>query len=1179
MTLFGGDRSVAVRLTADVKGYVAGMAAASKKAQDFGRAATESAGKHRRAFDEIGTSALGAGVAIGAVATAAVVSFARFDQAMSRAAAGTMATGSSLQALREAALTAGAQTAFSATEAADAITALGKAGVSTADILSGGLDASLSLAAAGQLQVGQAAEIAATAMTQFSLRGKDIGKVADLLAAGAGKAQGDVTDLAGALKYVGPVAASMGISIEETTGVLAQFASQGIIGEQAGTGLRGMLGSLTSPSAVAAEEIERLGLRLYDAQGSFLGVENVAGQLQGALGGLSDAQRDAALGTIFGNEQITVAKILYAGGAEAVQKWTAAVDDTGYASRQASILMNNLAGDFEELKGSAETALIRSGSGANDGLRTLTQTATDAVNVFGALPASVQESTIVIAGVTAATLLLAGGMLKGAVAVRGMQTNLAELGVSATRTRGAMVALGQAATAAAVLTFVPDIAASIDKSAGNVGGSVSRMALELAKFGKGSDLAGEAAKTFGGDLDGLADRSMANLYTKTLGLKQAVQDLSGSNGFFRKDLPFLGSPEATQIEQYSQALTQLAQTDAPAAAQAFERLASTAGLTSGETEQLLDLMPQYKDYLTQVATQQVSSGEAAAGAADATSVLKEQMAGASYSAEQLAKDLSAANTEATDYSSAVLDARAATREYQAALDDARESLAQNGRTLDDTTPKGRANAAALDAVAVAAQQQATALLDGGGTQEDYRASLVRSRAELVTLAAKFLGSKAAAEKYADQVLKIPRKVSTTISITGVRSAINDMDNLITRIATVNGKRVRVQVAASAANVREDRRANGGIRRYADGGIEDHTAQIAPAGAWRVWAEPETGGEAYIPLAASKRPKSKAILAETARILGMVAYADGGFSQATPFGLSEVGQRYEAAKVQPISLADYRAAVNAARNAAQAQQKAERDLADVRRRTPRDTDAIRDAEARLDRARRASAAARAKETTATTRRNAPQGFSLATYARALAGTVAQTTAFRKNLATVAKRGGSQLATLLEEMGADGVQLASALARANPRQFAQVLALLKKLQPEAFAAAPAAAPAPTGPVVRAFAAGGIESHTAQIASGGPIRMWAEPETGGEAYIPLAASKQPRSRMIASDVVARLGGSVAWSTARAGARTSTSAAPSGTDAGGAAPTVSVGTVQLIRGGPQEVAAELMFRHRARG
>ncbi|WP_088320297.1 phage tail tape measure protein [Kineosporia sp. R_H_3] len=1216
MALFGGDRSVAVRLTADVKGYVAGMAAASKKAQDFGKAAVESAGKHRRAFDEIGTSAIGAGIAIGAVATTAVVAFAKFDQAMSRAAAGTTATGASLTALREAALKAGAQTQYSATEAADAITALGKAGVGTADILGGGLDASLSLAAAGQLEVGKAAEIAATAMTQFNLKGKDIGKVADLLAAGAGKAQGDVTDLANALKYVGPVAASMNVSIEETTGVLALFASQGIIGEQAGTSLRGMLGSLTSPSEAAAEQIKALGINLYDAQGSFLGLQNVAGQLQGALGGMSDAQRDAALGTIFGNEQITAAKVLYAGGADAVKEWTTAVDDTGFAAQQAQLLMNNLAGDVEQLKGSFETALIQSGSGANDGLRALTQTATDAVNVFGVLPESVQKNTVVIAGVTAATLLLTGGMLKGAVAVKTMQTNMAELGVSAGRARGAMAALGKAATVATVLSFAPDISAAVDKSAGNVGDSVSQMALELAKFGKGSDLAGEAAKTFGSDLDGLADRNIGNLYTKTLGLKQAVQDLSGSNGFFRKDLPFLGSPEATQIEQYSKALAQLAQSDAPAAAQAFDRLSSSAGLTSDETSALLDLMPQYKDYLTQVATQQVSSGESAAGAADATSVLKEQMAGASYSAEQLAQDLTDANAEASGYADAVLDARSATRDYQAALDDARAALKENGKTLDDTTPKGRANAAALDAVAAAAQQQATAILNNKGTQEDYRASLVKSREELVTMATKFLGSKTAAEKYADSVLQIPKKVTTTVTFTGAGTVKDNLDQIRAKVRALTGRRFNIDIGAPGGTALAD---GGVIHRYAGGGFENHTAQIARGGPIRLWNEPETEGEAYIPLAGSKRSRSKAILAEVAKIFGMVAYADGGFGQATPFGLSDVSQRYEAARPKPITAKDYTAAINAAKNATLAQQKAERDLraaraavtetsaaqsraerslAAIRRNTPRDTKAIHAAEDRLDRARRASASARTREANAegtldrarrtkttaqarqadaVTRKNAPKGFSLAGYTKALAGTVAQTTAFRGNLKRIAGRGGNQLAALIEGMGDDGIQLAAALAKAKPAEFTRVVALLRQLDPAAFAP-PAAAPA-SGVRTIAFAAGGIENHTAQIARGGPIRMWAEPETGGEAYIPLAASKQARSRMIASDVVDRLGGAVAWSTARAGGRGSISAAPSGALATGATPTVSVGTMQLIRGGPQDVASELMFRFRAAG
>jgi TP901 family phage tail tape measure protein len=78
---------------------------------------------------------------------------------------------------------------------------------------------------------------------------------------------GSVEDLANGLKFVGPVAASMGVSLEETTGVMALFAQQGIIGEQAGTSLRGVLSSLTAPSAQARSEIERLGLSIYDSEG------------------------------------------------------------------------------------------------------------------------------------------------------------------------------------------------------------------------------------------------------------------------------------------------------------------------------------------------------------------------------------------------------------------------------------------------------------------------------------------------------------------------------------------------------------------------------------------------------------------------------------------------------------------------------------------------------------------------------------------------------------------------------------------------------------------------------------------------------------------------------------------------------------------------------------------------
>lgn len=1176
MTLFGGDRAVAVRLTADIKGYVAGMTAAGKKAQDFGKAAVDAAGKHRRAFNDVSDGALKVGVALGAVGVAAVASFAKFDQAMSRAAAGTGAAGTAMTALRQAALDAGKNTAYSATEAADAITAMGKAGVKTRDILGGGLAGALDLAAAGQLEVGQAAEIAATAMTQFQLKGKDLGHVADLLAAGAGKAQGDVTDLANALKYVGPVAASMGVSIEETTGVLAEFASQGIIGEQAGTSLRGMLGSLTSPSKVAADEIERLGIGMYDAQGSFLGLENVAGQLQTSLAGMTDQQRDAALGTIFGNEQITAAKILYQGGAAAVKDWTAKVNDAGYAQRTAATLTDNLAGDLERLKGSLETTLIETGSGANSSLRTLTQTLDGAVGLFLELPQPVQATATGLGALTAASALGVGVTGKAITGYVDLRNSLRELSVSADGTRTKLgrvtsflsgpwgIALGVGVTAlgiyatqqAAAKAEVDRLTESLDQQTG----ALTKTSREMLRKELADSGAVDVAKKFGISLRDVQDAAEGN--TTALARVNAQLDV------YRNADP--GKSLANTGSEYNR--------NATAAKVLSDALDGTNGKIRDAREALKDkkaMLGEDGAATEEAAAQADAYGQAVAGAGTATRLFGGDLGGTTTSAVLLQEAIEKADAAAKGYATTALDARAASRDYQAALDDAAASIKENGRSLDDTTPKGRANAAALDAVAAAAQRQAEAIKANGGTEEDYRASLVRSRAQLVEVATQFFRNKGKAEAYADAVLGIPGRASTTVTLSGAGQVNETLDQIRARVRALTGRRFNIDINARGGTALAD---GGVLRSYAGGGFENHTAQIARGGPVRIWNEPETAGEAYIPLASSKRARSKAILAETAKILGMVAYADGGFSTATPFGLTDVSQRYEAARLKPISTADYRAAVNASRNAALAQQKAERDLASVRRRTPRDTDAIRDAEARLDRARRASAAARTKEASATARKNAPKGFSLGGYTTALAGTVAQTTAFRGNLKKIAGRGGNQLAALIEGMGDDGIQLAAALAKAKPAEFARVVGLLRQLDPEAFAT-PAPVVATSGAKVIPFAAGGIENHTAQIARGGPIRMWNEPETGGEAYVPLAASKRGRSRMIASDVVAHLGGTVAWSTARAGgSRSSQSAAPSAAGTVGG-PLFHADRVELVRGDPSQVASEIMFRVRAAG
>jgi TP901 family phage tail tape measure protein len=277
--------------------------------------------------------------------------YADFDQALSHVAATGTDARMNLGALRETAIQMGADTVFSATEAAQGIEAMEKAGLSAKDILGGGLKGSLDLAAAGTLEVGQAAEIAATALVQFGLSGSDMSHVADLLAAGAGKAQGEVSDLAMAFKYVGPIASAMNISIEETVGTLAAFASQGILADQAGTSLRGVLAALTSPSKQAQAEIERLHVTLYDGNGKFLGMTNLAGQLAAAYDGTgesakkaTDAEKDMSLGILFGNQQVTAARVLLDQGAKGIEDWTKKVDEAGYASSAAATRMDNLKG-------------------------------------------------------------------------------------------------------------------------------------------------------------------------------------------------------------------------------------------------------------------------------------------------------------------------------------------------------------------------------------------------------------------------------------------------------------------------------------------------------------------------------------------------------------------------------------------------------------------------------------------------------------------------------------------------------------------------------------------------------------------------------------------------------------------------------------------------------------------
>lgn len=465
--IFLSDRTISYNFRGNFTNLTAGLTAAGRGVQDFGGRLTalDAQGARMRAgLTTVGNAAGKIGLVAAAGLGAVIAVTAKFESAMSRVSAATNASAGDLEKLRNAAIKAGADTVFSASEAADGITELGKAGLSTSDILSGGLTGALDLAAAGQISVADAAATTAITLSQFSLAGSQASRVADVLAAGAGKALGSVGDMSEALKYVGPVASQMGLSLEDAAGGIAELASQGILGSQAGTSLRGILTSLTSPSKLAANTMTGLGISVYDAQGKFIGLDGVAGQLQSTLGGLTEAQRNEALGRIFGNEQITAARVLYAGGAADVQKWTAQVTDSGYAAEQAAKLTDNLAGDIEQLKGSFETALIGTGSSSQGPLRGMVQNLTDIVNGYSALPGPAKTATGAALGLTAA---LGGGVFvfsKAISGLAGMQTFLVSMGVSAERAATSTKLLGRVGVGAAGLGLLAAGLASTNKA-------------------------------------------------------------------------------------------------------------------------------------------------------------------------------------------------------------------------------------------------------------------------------------------------------------------------------------------------------------------------------------------------------------------------------------------------------------------------------------------------------------------------------------------------------------------------------------------------------------------------------------------------------------------------------------------------------------------------------------------
>lgn len=364
-----------------------------------------------------GALTMGVTVPLVAAGGAAVATASKFDDAMAQVSGALGDPSADMEGLRKLALQLGADTVFSATEAGNAMVELAKGGMTEADIKGGALAASMDLAAAGQLNLADAAATTVQMMGSFGLGAGDAARIADALAGAANASSADVSDLTQAMSQCSAQASLAGWSLEETAAALALFADNGIKGSDAGTSLKTMLQRLAAPTDEAATAMQTYGIEARDSEGHMKGVADIAAELQGKLGTLSEAERDMALQTIFGSDASRAAAIMMKTGADGLAKYTDATNDATAAETMAAAQKGELSWALENMQGSLESAGIAFGTALAPAVEVVAGVVGDAAEAFSELPPGVQTSIAVVAGLVAALgpLLIVVGAVAGAI--------------------------------------------------------------------------------------------------------------------------------------------------------------------------------------------------------------------------------------------------------------------------------------------------------------------------------------------------------------------------------------------------------------------------------------------------------------------------------------------------------------------------------------------------------------------------------------------------------------------------------------------------------------------------------------------------------------------------------------------------------------------------------------------
>ena len=350
--------TIASKMTLDISNFASQLNLAQSQAQQLAQKQSKLFNTGEAMTNMGKALTVGLTVPLMGIAAASVKVGNEFQAQMSRVQAISGATADQLTKMKDQAIQLGAQTAFSAKEAAQGMENLASAGFLVNEIMDA-MPGVLDLAAVSGGDVAASSESMASSLRAFGLEATQAGHVADVFARAAADTNAETGDMAEAMKYIAPVAHAMGLSLEETAASIGIMADAGIKGSQAGTTLRGALSRIARPTKAVTKSMEELGISFYDANGNMIPLTDQIGQLKSATAGLTQEERNRHLVTLYGQESLSGMLALLDAGPEKLDKMTQSlINSDGAAAQMAATMQDNLASKIEQMFGAMESAGI-----------------------------------------------------------------------------------------------------------------------------------------------------------------------------------------------------------------------------------------------------------------------------------------------------------------------------------------------------------------------------------------------------------------------------------------------------------------------------------------------------------------------------------------------------------------------------------------------------------------------------------------------------------------------------------------------------------------------------------------------------------------------------------------------------------------------------------------------------